>query len=200
MTIEELQNKIKNFNFDFLKYTNPETKELNNKVILFSSILMFFNLNYFTISELEITGLKVIIEKNILAIILALINTYYFAQFYMSLKIDIFLAKIPDEFTEICDNVNSKILEATLELQQITEEYNDIKYHKSFDDEKLKILKEKIDTAQKNNPVEKLAEWQKRISTAIKYHNRNHLLNQFFPIIWYLLSIVSIAQIYIKKG
>ncbi len=199
MNLHELQQKIKNFNFDFLKYINPETKELNNKVILFSSIIIFLNFNYFTISELEITGLKIIIEKNVLTIMLILINSYYFLQFYMSMKIDILLAKIPNEFTQICEIVNSKIDVLNQEMAQITIEYQTIAKNKDFDEETLKLLNERYEIAKNDNTVEILNNWQKRISEALKYHDRNQLLNFLFPIFWYSVSVLSIILVYIKK-
>lgn len=131
---------------------------------------------------------------------LPLINTYYFLQFYMSLKIDTFLAKIPNEFTEICEIVNSKIFEATDEMARITKEYNKIAEDKSFDEETLKILAQRYDKVKDDNVVEKLNSWQKSMSKALGYHNGNVLLNHIFPYLWYSISIISTFMVYIIKG
>lgn len=196
MEIEELQKKISHFNFGFLKYINSETKELSNKVILFSSVIVFLNLKYLSISDLEIiSGLKVIMEQNILIFILFFINTYYFMQFCNSIRIDLLLAKIPNEYSEICNEINLKM--------------NDILHKMSKTEDKMQysinnnyIDKEATNEAQEieNNPVIKiLNDWITNTNHAIKFHKWNQNINLSFPFLCYLVSTLSFIILIVQK-
>ncbi|MFK3902691.1 hypothetical protein ACI2LI_34705 [[Kitasatospora] papulosa] len=195
MEIEDLQKKISQFNFDFLKYINSETKELSNKVILFSSIIVFLNLKYLSISELDISGLKVIMEKNILIFILFFINTYYFLQFYNSLRIDILLAKIPNEYGEICNEINLKMKDILNRMSDI-ESRMSIAIRSEYSDQKAKD--ESIEIG--NNPVIKiLNDWIKNTTEAIKFYEWNRNINSSFPFLCYLISILTFIILIIQK-
>ncbi len=197
MNIEDLEKKIKAFDFEFLRFINPTTKELSNKVILFSSIIIFFNLDYLEISELEISGLKVILQKNKLIIMLFLINSYYFFQYLNSIKIDLLLAKVPTEFSEISKMIDSKVNEVTSEINKIIIETQNSSKNENHEIKMEKISK-KADLLFNNKAITIAEKWKKTIEDIIRYNNMNMLLHYYFPTLCYIVSILSFAELAFK--
>lgn len=199
MEIEEIKEEIKNFDFNFLKYINSETKELGNKVILFSSLIIFVNLNYISISELEFTGVKILMEKDILLIIFFFVNIYYFLQFINSTKIDSLIARVPDSFADISKKLTLKVDIRTKSVNRLTKEYNEAIESKDFGEEKMKSLSNKKSELDNDDILELTKYWKDFAKKGINYHKRNRLLNQIFPIVCFVISILSFAVLLFNK-
>lgn len=191
MELNEIKEKIKNFDFKFLKYLNQETKELSNKVILFSSILIFLNLNFLSVQEFEITGIKILVEKNILGILILLINTYYFLQFRNSSKIDSLISVLPNDFTEITDELITRVDKNTKEMNKLEAEARKRLDEKNFDQNYINDIEKKGETLKNDEAVVLLNNWRDLTNKGYKYHKRNILLNQLFPKFCYVISILS---------
>ena len=195
MEIEE----IKNFDFNFLKYLNSETKELGNKVILFSSLIIFVSLNYISISELEFTGVKILMEKHILLIIVFFVNVYYFLQFINSIKIDSLIAKVPNNFIEISEKLTLKVNILSEAIKSLHKEFDDVIKEPNFEEVRMNILLNKINELDKDGILKLKNYWEDFARKGINYYKRNRLLNQIFPIVCFVISILSFAVLLFNK-
>lgn len=199
MEIEEIKEEIKNFDFNFLKYLNSETKELGNKVILFSSLIIFVSLNYISISELEFTGVKILMEKHILLIIVFFVNVYYFLQFINSIKIDSLIAKVPNNFIEISEKLTLKVNILSESIKSLHKEFDDVIKEPNFEEVRMNILLNKINELDKDGILKLKNYWEDFARKGINYYKRNRLLNQIFPIVCFVISILSFAVLLFNK-
>lgn len=175
MEFTELKKKIKNFDLKFLKYIDPETKELGNKVILFSCIVVLLSFYKTSISEIEINGIKFELGRELLLGILFIINFYYFLLFLNASKIDQLLAKMPSEYTEISDLLYEKSNNFIIDTENIIK-----KKESQLTEKEKENLNEEIKKLDNDSTTteELLSYWKEVTEDAIKYNNQNRLLNQ----------------------
>jgi hypothetical protein len=103
MQVAIIKEKIKNVDFNFIRYIRDETKAYSNKVIFLSFLTILLCLEVVKIEELELEGIKVNIKPYVLVLLICIINLYYFLQFLNSVKIDILVTKLPNQITEVFD-------------------------------------------------------------------------------------------------
>lgn len=190
MDFATLENRIKKFEFSFLNYISNETKELSNKVIVISCVIIFINFNVIILKQLELGGLTVEINEKMINIIFLFINTYFFLQYRNSIRIDIILLKIPDDHKAICEAISNFYDNQTRKINELKEEYEKALKNKDFStktSEKLSLIKEKIEQEIPNT----FNTWIDSSRKSIVYKNHNLWLNQYFPTFCFFISLLS---------
>jgi hypothetical protein len=190
MDINNLEQRIRNFDFNFLNYISSETKHLSNKVIFFSCITLFLNFKILTLKELELEGISIEIKNEIINVILFFINLYFFLQFRNSIRIDVLMLKIPEEHKNISKTISNFYAEQTRKMENLSEQYR-----KALHDEDYSVETSDRLSAIQNKIEEEIPDsfdtWIENSQKSMRYKNYNLALNQYFPSLCFITSFIS---------
>ena len=160
--------------YNFVKYLNIETQKLGNKVIFFSSLIILIYTNFITINEFDISGIKVNIENKYFLLLIFLINSYYFIQFYFNTQIDKLNFKIPDDFNQQFDIMEKEIEKLGLEIETINDKSNKLNEtinlaNTDIDVEKIQERIKNLNEKSNNDSEEKIQSDIDELRKKIKY-------------------------------
>jgi hypothetical protein len=189
--INTIKEKIRNVDFNFIRYIQEETKSYGNKVILFSSLIILLCLNIVKIKELELEGIKINVKPYLVIIILVIISIYYFLQFLNSAKIDNLVSKMPNEITEIFRLIDNAREIRKQKLDNLTEEYKIALEKNQVDEVTQNKLESKRKEIEEEDYLEISDRWISLSTTFLKHHQRNMQLNIYFPKIYFAIAIIS---------